>query len=631
MLTALRSKASSWVVKALLTVLLLSFAVWGVGDFLRQAGDKERAVAKVGGDEIMTSQLRQRLAATISSVSRQSGLSIDSEQAKQFGLDQMALNQLIEDRVYSSYGSKLGVRISPEMIQQRIRSFPAFLNAQGQFDPGKFEDALRRMEVSESDFAEEFRVSTIKSFIIGSINSGVTLPKAMAESIYASRGEERVAKTILIADASITEQFTPDDETLKKYHETNSANYQAPEYRAITLVRLDPEALVASISVGDDDIAQTYEADKAKYLLPETRDIETVSYPDEAAAKAAFDLLKSGRSLADVALTGEKTVKPLQAATLDSLSQMLGDELAKAAFAAAEGAATDPVETPDGWVIARVAKIAPGHQQTLDEVKAGIKHDLALSQAQDEIHDIGNKFEDLRGAGQKLEDAAAALKLPVTTIAATDITGQDEAGAPIAGVAGNQNLLQVIQATAEGQETRLEDAGNGGYFALRVDKVMPAAIRPLDKVREKVIADWTASKRKEAAAAKAQDLAQRIQAGETLDKIASELGVTVNSSDPFTRRESEPTADLSSALISKTFELKVGDVATGRSGTDDGEVLLVVSEIKPVDLSKRSVEIQDLRDEMKQQIADDMAAQLGGALRTEIGVSIDQAAIDALF
>jgi peptidyl-prolyl cis-trans isomerase D len=309
----------------------------------------------------------------------------------------------------------------------------------------------------------------------------------------------------------------------------------------------------------------------------------------------------------------------------------MGEDLAKAVFAAAEGAATDPAETVDGWVIARVAKIAPARQQTLDEVKAAIKHDLALSQAQIQIHDLGNQFEDLRGAGQKIEDAASELKLPVTTIAATDIAGQDDAGAPIAGVAGDQNLLQIIQATAEGQETRLEEAPNGGFFALRVDKVIPAATRPLDKVREKVIADWQASKRREAAAAKAQDLAQRIQAGETLDKIAAEAGVAVKSSDPFSRRETEPTADLSSALISKSCELKIGDVATGRSGGDDGEVLLVISEIRPVDLSKRDVEIQDLRDEMKQQLADDIATQLSNALRTEVGVSIDQAAIDALF
>jgi peptidyl-prolyl cis-trans isomerase D len=453
----------------------------------------------------------------------------------------------------------------------------------------------------------------------------------MAESIYSARGEQRVAKTILIADSSITDAFTPDEESLKKYHEANSANYQAPEYRTVTLVRLDPEALIPGIAVSDDDIAQAYKADEATYLLPEARDIETVTYPDEAAAKAAFEMLKSGRTLADVAQSTEQTVKPLAAATKENLGKTHGEDLATRVFAAAQGAAIEPAETVDGWVIASVTKIAPSRQQTLDEVKAKIKHDLALLDAQDRIHEDGEQFEDLRGGGQKLEDAAHQLKLPVTTIAATDSSGRDSADTPIPGVANDQELLRIIFSTDEGQETRLEESGNGGYYALRVDKITPAATRPLDQVRERVLADWQASKRREAAAAKAQDLAQRIQGGETLEKIAAEIGVQVKISDPFVRQESEPTADLSAALVSKSFELKVGDVASGRSGTDDGDVLLVISEIKPVDLSKRSVEIEDLRDEMKQQIADDLSAQLGTALRSEVGVAIDQAAIDTLF
>ena len=116
MLTALRSKATSWVAKGLLLLLVLSFAIWGIGDFLREAGDEERAVAQVGSDEILTSQLRKQLSVTISNITRQSGVTIDAEQAKQFGLDQMALNQLIENRVYSSYGAQLGMRISFDTI-----------------------------------------------------------------------------------------------------------------------------------------------------------------------------------------------------------------------------------------------------------------------------------------------------------------------------------------------------------------------------------------------------------------------------------------------------------------------------------------------------------------------------------
>ena len=454
MLTALRSKASSWVVKVLLGLLMISFAVWGVGDFLREAGEKEVAVASVGGSDVMASELRQKLNSIIGSVTRQSGVTIDSAQAKQYGLDQMALNQLIDDRVYSAYGAKLGLRVPLELIKQRITAFPEFRNEQGQFDPVRFDAMLRNNDMSEAQFTETFRISTIKSFVVGSIGNGISAPKVMAETLYASRGEQRVAKTVLILDGSITEQFAPDDATLKKFHESNSGNYQAPEYRSVTLVRLDPESLIGQVTVSDEEIAQAYEADKVKYLLLEARDIATVTYPDQAAAKAAFDLLKQGRTLADVAQTGGKTVQSHPGMTLDALTQAMGDEVAKAVFAANQGVATDPIETPNGWVIAQATKITPARQQPLEEVKAAIKHDLALIQAQDQMLEIGDQFEDQRGGGLKLEEAAAALNLPVTTIPATDSAGRDEAGAVIPGIAKTENLLRIIQSTEESRETR---------------------------------------------------------------------------------------------------------------------------------------------------------------------------------
>jgi len=221
--------------------------------------------------------------------------------------------------------------------------------------------------------------------------------------------------------------------------------------------------------------------------------------------------------------------------------------------------------------------------------------------------------------------------LPVTTIGATDSTGHDESGTAVTGVSGDQALLKVIQETEEGQETRLEDGGNGMYFALRVDKITPAATRPLEKIHDKVVADWQASKRREAVAAKAQELAQRIQNGDNLEKIAAELGTTVQTSAPFARQASDPPADLSAALVSKAFELKVGDVASGRAGKDDGELLFVISEIDPVDVSKRTPEIAVLREEMKKSIADDLSTQLSSAVRNEVGVTIDQGVVDTLF
>ena len=51
MLTALRRLAATWVAKALFVLLVLSFAIWGVGDMVRNL-NRDTAVAKVGGREV---------------------------------------------------------------------------------------------------------------------------------------------------------------------------------------------------------------------------------------------------------------------------------------------------------------------------------------------------------------------------------------------------------------------------------------------------------------------------------------------------------------------------------------------------------------------------------------------------
>jgi peptidyl-prolyl cis-trans isomerase D len=59
MLNALRKQAGSWVVKALLLILVLSFAIWGVGDIF-YGNPQQATVAEVGDAEITANELNSR-------------------------------------------------------------------------------------------------------------------------------------------------------------------------------------------------------------------------------------------------------------------------------------------------------------------------------------------------------------------------------------------------------------------------------------------------------------------------------------------------------------------------------------------------------------------------------------------
>jgi len=98
-------------------------------------------------------------------------------------------------------------------------------------------------------------------------------------------------------------------------------------------------------------------------------------------------------------------------------------ELAKDAFALAQGAVSKPIKTSLGWHLIRVAKIIPGSKQSTEEVRETLRRTIAKELAIDALFKLANKLEDALGGGATLEEAATGLALAVRTIPAIDAKG----------------------------------------------------------------------------------------------------------------------------------------------------------------------------------------------------------------
>ena len=85
MIEMMRNKAASWVAKILAFFLILSFAVWGIGDVVRGPVEGE-VIAKVGGTEISQTELSDQVRSLVSVMRRQLGGNFDSQQAVKLGL-----------------------------------------------------------------------------------------------------------------------------------------------------------------------------------------------------------------------------------------------------------------------------------------------------------------------------------------------------------------------------------------------------------------------------------------------------------------------------------------------------------------------------------------------------------------
>src|SRR3954467_11806287 len=96
MLQGFRKAGQSWLGKTVITVmfgfLIVSFAIWGIGDIFRQSGPS--IVAPVGSTKISPETVRPAYQTELQRMSRQFRRNITPEQARLLGLDRQVLTRL---------------------------------------------------------------------------------------------------------------------------------------------------------------------------------------------------------------------------------------------------------------------------------------------------------------------------------------------------------------------------------------------------------------------------------------------------------------------------------------------------------------------------------------------------------
>src|SRR5712692_5363487 len=99
MLRGLRKASSNWLGKVVMATvvgfLVISFAIWGIGDIFRGFG--RSTVAKVGGTEISIDQFRMLYNDRLQQITRQFGRPITTEQARAMGLDKLVIGQIVSE------------------------------------------------------------------------------------------------------------------------------------------------------------------------------------------------------------------------------------------------------------------------------------------------------------------------------------------------------------------------------------------------------------------------------------------------------------------------------------------------------------------------------------------------------
>jgi peptidyl-prolyl cis-trans isomerase D len=626
MLRGIRTASKGWIGRTIMGLvmglLVISFAIWGIGDIFKGFG--QSTVAKIGGSEITTEQFRQTYNTKLQEIGRQIGRPITPDQARALGFEQQIIGQLIAETALDVRARQLRLGLSDAEIAKSIAQDPAFRGPAGQFDRSVFDYRIRQAGYTEPRYVAERRRLSGRRQIVNAVSGGLATPKAALDAQNRYSNEERVIDYVILGAAQAGDIPPPSPEALAQYFEERKVLFRAPEYRKIVLLSLTPAEQAAWIQVSDEDAKRAYEERRARYSTPERRRVQQIVFTNADEARAASERIKAGTSFA--ALAAERGLKE-QDVDLGKVTRsgMVDRAVADAAFSLQSDQVSDPVDGRFGTAIVTVSEIEPEHARSFEEVAPEIKREIAMERARAEINEQYKKIEDERAAGNGLTDVGQKTGLPVRTIEAADRSGRTPNGDPITGLPQGVDVLSSAFSTDMNVESDPLEVPGGGYVWYEVVGITPSRERDLEEVKERVESRWRDDHIAARLKAKADEMVEKVKAGTPLAQVATAENLTVESGIKFKRNK--PPEGLTGKAGDAVFRTGKGGAGTAEGDRPSERVVFQVTDIIEPTLDANSPEAKTMEENLKNSLSQDILNQYIVQLQNDLGTTINQNAL----
>ena len=580
MMDNLRAAANHVVLKIILALIILSFVLTGVGNYL--IGGSGDYAAKVNGQTIERAQLEQAFQSERSRMQQQLGDQFSALAGNEGYMQQMrrqVLSQLIDNMLLDQYAKKLGLAVSDDQIKDAIRKAPYF-QTNGQFDNAKYLDLIGRMGYTADNFAQSMRQQLVNQQVIQAFgDSGFVLPsesQAMAALVL----QERDVRLATIDLKALQAKQSAGDDELKAYYDQNKNSFIAPEQVKVSYIPLDAASMQDKVKVSEEDISAYYDQHKSSYGQPERKNYSVIQLKTEAEANAALDELKKGADFATLAK--EKSTDIISRRTGGELGwlepETTADEL-KQANLTEKGQLSGVVKSSVGYLIVRLNDIEPEKVKPLSEVHDAIAKQVQQEKAVDAYYALQQKVSE--AATSDNESLASAEEAAGVKAAQSDWFTRDNIPAAL-------NFKPVVQAIfdgsligengAPGSNSDVITVDGDRAFVVRVSGHKPEGIEPFDQVKDRVAERVKRNKALQAAKLQGEKLLVELKQGKG-DEAMKAAGLSFGAVQKMARAPED------SQLVESVFALphpQDGKPVYGMSqDRQDNVVLIALDAVKP--------------------------------------------------
>jgi peptidyl-prolyl cis-trans isomerase D len=623
MLDAMRRGVANILVKILLGLLIVAFALWGVPEFVARNPWQSNAVATVGKKEISIDDFKRVYQEEMEAISRRLGRAATPDEANILGVVQRTLLRLTGVAALDLHASNLGMTATNEIVGQFIKGEnPSVIGPDGKTDMAKYAQVIRQSGYNSVQAYEEARRrDLVRQQLVETLGAWTQPQPFLIDMLHRYRNETRVIEH-LTPDFSKVPVPEPSEERLKEYFEQNKGQYVALEERKANLLLVPRDAALSQVKVTEEEVKAAYDRAKTTYDVPEKRRVAQLTFPDKAAAEKAYADLSKAKDFNEAVAKAGFPPADIDLGILTK-GQMIDSKIADAAFSLKKGELSKPVEGQFSVVLLRVSEIEGGKQRSFDDVKGEIRDNIAAERVGQLLQSLHEKVEEGRAKGTPLKEIAEALNLPFQEIGAVNRTGKTEDGKAVITHADAGRIVEAIFAASPGIETDIIELSDGGYAWFDLLSVTPQRPRAFDEVTAQVRASFTEEERRKEIASVVTKEIDGLKPGEGLEKIAKTLGGKLVRSPPVKRVPEAIPAGLSVPLLQQAFAMAKGGVASLPTADGKSRTIFRVADVTAAP-SPTEEETAALKADVGRQLRIDLIDQYVSGLRTRYGYTVDE-------
>ena len=633
MLRAMRTGKQSVIIKSFFLGLLV-LAAGGLvltdvqGVFNR--GVPKSAIATIAGEKLNGPEFDRMVQAMI--VQQR----VSQTEAYRNGLPQQVLDQEINARLFSRAARDAGLVVDDVTAAQYVRSaFIEPLVAQGISANDALQYLLRNAGLSEQQLLGSVKSQMAAENLLKVIAMGAHAPSQLVNDALKYRYEARRAEYFTLSLKEIGTVAEPTEQDLQKHYDETISRYMLPEYRKLTAVVLDGEALGINPEVSDEEQLAYFEEHKREYSTPEEREIEQlVADDEESAKKIRAAAIAAGNDLKKGINTSGVQNASVVGGTYNEDS--IAEQLAEAAFKnTAAGEISEPVQSPFGWHLVKVVKVTKaGTSKKFEDVKDDIAKRMKTEKGADALYEVVNKIDDsIANGGTTMDALAQEYKLKPVSIEQIDASGFTPAArkADLSAIPVADKVVEAAFTLAQGALSPMIETPDGSFVIVAATEVEPPVAKPLADVKRDVTQSWKTARKNALLDEKAAQVMERLNLGENFEAVAKSFDKTISRSE-FLQRGSDATkAPLGRGMIPALFSVDKSGQATTVRGEDTLSFMRLQDRKVDMPKDKAEGEAKLLQQALSQALRGDIMDQFREGLMSKYNVKINYSVIESTY